>query len=59
MELMWDMQGWLAEGGKRSLLGHSSPQMGEQTNMAVHNPEEKRLEWRVSHLGSKGAGEGT
>lgn len=29
VQLMWDVQGWLAEGGKRSLLGHSSPQMGE------------------------------
>lgn len=29
-----------------------------QTNMAVHNPEEKRLEERVSRLGSKGVEEG-
>lgn len=27
-----------------------------QTNTAIHNPEERRLVRRVSHLGSKGEG---
>lgn len=53
VELMWDVQGWLAEGGKRSLLSWV------QTSTAIHDPEEGRLERRVSHLGSKGTGQGT